>query len=69
MMVGNSDCFLGVLDYALLLGAEGTYDMDKFRGHDADGGQMLELSHHNVEMIVEMIVESPGHIVHDLRDF
>ena len=24
MMVGNSDCFLGVLDYALLLGAEGT---------------------------------------------
>ena len=23
MMVGNSDCFLEVLDYALLLGAEG----------------------------------------------
>ena len=39
--------------------------MDKFRGHDADGGQVLELSHHNVEMIVE----SPGHIVHDLPDF
>ena len=41
----------------------------KFRGHDADGGQVLELSHRNVEMIVEMIVESPGHVVHDLRDF
>ena len=42
----------------------GRYD-DEFRGHDADGGQVLELSLHNVEMIVE----SPGHVVHDLRDF
>ena len=43
--------------------------MDELRGHDADGGQVLELSLHDVEMIVEMIVESPGHVVHDLRDF
>ena len=42
----------------------GRYD-DEFRGHDADGGQVLELYLHDVEMIVE----SPGHVVHDLRDF
>ena len=39
--------------------------MDDFRGHDADGGQVLELSLHDVEMIVE----SPGHVVNDLPDF
>ena len=65
MMVGNSEYFIEVLDYAgelLLLGGD---DMDDFRGHDADGGQVLELTLHNVEMIVER----PGHVVHDLRDF
>ena len=45
---------------------EGTiFDMDDFRGHDADGGQELKLSLHDVEMIVE----SPGHVVNDLPDF
>ena len=42
----------------------GRYD-DEFRGHDADGGQVLELSLHDVEMIVQ----SPEHVVHDLCNF
>ena len=39
--------------------------MDDFRGHDADGGQVLKLSLHDVEMIEE----TPGHVVHNLPDF
>ena len=36
-------------------------DLDEFRGYDADGGHVLELSLHDVEMLVE----SPGLL--DLR--
>ena len=28
-------------------------DLDELRGHDADGGHVLELSLHDVEMLVE----------------
>ena len=43
------------VDYALLLGVEETIGMIL---DDADGGPVLELSLH----YVEIIVESPGHV-------
>ena len=67
-MVGNSGCFLDVLEFLVFVNVDyarlrtaarcGGDDMDDFRGHDADGGQVLELSLHDVEIIVE----SPGHV-------
>ena len=38
--------------------------MDDFRGHDADGGQVLELSLHDVEKIVEI----PGLVGHSQEE-
>ena len=52
--------FVGV-DYALLLGVEETIGMIL---DDADGGPVLELSLH----YVEIIVESPGHVGHNQEE-
>ena len=49
------------VDYALLLGVEETIGM--ILG-DADGGPVLELSLHHVEIIVE----SPGHVGHSQEE-